>query len=98
MRNLLNAKAWLGLGLAVLLAQASHGACTYSISPTNRSHGYGAATNTVAVNAGIGCAWNVTNLNGWINIISGASGTGTGTVSYAVTANPTINSRTGLVT
>ena len=98
MRILLNAKAWLGLGLAMFLAPASYGACTYSISPTSRSHGYGAATNTVTVNAGIGCAWDVTNHNSWINILSGSTGTSTGTVSYSVSANPTINSRTGAVT
>ncbi|HYV32964.1 MAG TPA: BACON domain-containing carbohydrate-binding protein, partial [Candidatus Binatia bacterium] len=73
-------------------------ACTYSISPTSRTHGYGAATNSVSVTASSGlCAWTVANTNAWITVISATSGTGSGTVLYTVAANPSPIGRTGLV-
>ena len=71
--------------------------CTYSISPTNRVHGYGAATNSVSLTTASGCAWTVVNTNGWITILSGASGTGGAIVTYAVDANPNPVDRTGVV-
>jgi hypothetical protein len=71
--------------------------CTYIISPTNRVHGYGAATNSVSVTTASGCDWTVVNTNSWITILSGASGTGGGIVKYTVDANPSPVDRTGLV-
>ena len=71
--------------------------CTTAISPTLRTHGPGAATDTVEVTATVGCAWTTSNSIPWVSILSGASGTGTGTVSYAVAANPNPVARTGLV-
>src|SRR5438128_12625307 len=72
-------------------------ACTYSISPTNRVHGYGATTNSVSVTTASGCAWTVVNTNGWITILSPTNGLGSGSVSYAVNANLSVNWRTGVV-
>src|SRR5437867_10057285 len=72
-------------------------ACTYSISPTNRVHGYGATTNSVSVTTVSGCAWTVANTNNWISILSPTNGLGPGSVSYAVDANFSVNGRTGVV-
>src|SRR5437879_10727011 len=72
-------------------------ACTYSISPTNRVHGYGATTNSVSVTTISGCAWTVANTNNWITILSPTNGLGPGSVSYAVDANLSVNWRTGVV-
>src|SRR4030095_10396436 len=72
-------------------------ACTYSISPTSRMHGYGAVSNAVVVTTSVNCSWTVSNTNGWILIPSGASGTGPGTVTYHVAANPNPIPRTGVV-
>src|SRR6266853_1955480 len=71
--------------------------CTYSISPTNRVHGYGATTNSVSVTTAIGCAWTVVNTNRWITILSPTNGLGSSSVSYAVDANFSVNWRTGVV-
>ncbi len=98
MRKLLKAKIWLGLCLAAFLAPAAYGACTYSLSTTSGTHGNGATNNSVTVNAGIGCAWTVTNATSWITIQSGTSGTGTNSVNYTVTANLSSIARTGVVT
>ena len=89
MRKSLVAKWWLGLVLAawaVCGLASAQAACSYSVAPGGRNHGNSAATNSFVVNAGTGCAWSVVNTNGWVTLLSGASGSGTGTVTYAVSA------------
>ena len=78
----------------------SRGACTYSITPGSVTNAAAGATNSVAVGivAGTGCSWTTANTNPWISILSGASGTGTGTVVCPVQANPNPVGRTGTVT
>ena len=98
MRNLLNPRVWAFFLLAALLSPVAQAACTYTLSPSGRNHGYGATSNTIQVLAGTGCVWSVSNPTAWITIQSGSNGTSTGTVAYAVAANTTINGRTGLVT
>ena len=70
--------------------------CTISISPTNRSHGYGAASNSVNVSTQAGCAWNVVNTNSWISFASN-SNSGSGAVLYSVARNTNIQARSGIV-
>jgi hypothetical protein len=72
--------------------------CNYAISPTVATLGPQVSTNTVAVTAANGCAWTATESASWITIDSGASGSGNGTVSYSVTANPTITPRSASMT
>lgn len=88
----------LHLAAIALLAPAAHAACTNSISPADRTHGPGAATNTISVTASNTCAWTVVHANPWISILSGDSGMGDGVVNYSVAANPNVAWRTGLVT
>ena len=62
--------------------------CAYRLSPTNRSHGYGAVTlATFKVLVSNACPWSVVNTNPWINILTNNSGSGSNLVSYSVTAN-----------
>lgn len=62
--------------------------CTPTISPTSSNlTTSSAATGSVSVTAGTGCAWSATSNASWITITSGASGTGNGTVGYSVAAN-----------
>jgi hypothetical protein len=62
--------------------------CTYSIEPINESFNASWGTGEVSVTAGTECSWTATNNNvPWITIISGSSGTGSGTVNYSVAAN-----------
>ena len=79
------------------ISQTGSTNCGYKITPTTRSHGPAAATNTVSVTASNGCTWSVENTNTWILILAGVSGTGTGVVSYAVDANPNPVARIGSV-
>jgi len=71
--------------------------CTYSIQPDRRMHGYGATSNVISVTAGPACTWFVQNTNSWITLLSNNSGTGTGSVTYAVSANLSAGDRTGMV-
>ncbi len=73
--------------------------CTYSISPTNRFHGYATTTpGTIKVTTKDGCDWTAVNTNPWITIISGGSGTGSNQVTYVVAENRVPSSRTGYIT
>lgn len=74
------------------------GACTYSISPTSASVAAGGGTGTVSVTAGAGCNWTAASNDAFITITGGASGVGSGTVSYSVAANTGAASRTGTLT
>jgi len=71
--------------------------CAYEIFPTSRIHGPATETGTVTVTAPSGCAWTATSGVSWVAITSGGSGTGSGTVAYAVQANSG-EGRTGALT
>lgn len=74
-------------------------ACSYSINPTSAALSNQANTGAVAVTATpAGCSWSATSNAAWISILSGASGTGNGSVSYSVPANPDPASRSGTLT
>jgi glucose/arabinose dehydrogenase len=72
--------------------------CTYSINPTSQSFGSNGGTDNVAVSAGSGCSWNAASNASWVQVTSGANGTGNGSVGYSVDANSSASSRTGTMT
>lgn len=73
-------------------------ACSYLIVPQSESFGaQGHPGAVVVVETQIDCGWTATSNDSWITITSGSSGTGDGTVRYAVAAN-TGNARTGTMT
>ncbi len=72
--------------------------CSYLIAPTSQNLGASASTNTVNVTASAGCAWTATSNDPFLSINSGASGSGNGTVTYTIAANPTTSQRTGTLT
>ena len=56
--------------------------------PTSRAIGSGLHTEqTVKVTTISGCTWTATSNASWLTITSGASGTGSGDVTYSVAAN-----------
>jgi hypothetical protein len=78
---------------------ASLGICTFGISPNTNTLGYSGGTGVFTVNASAGaCTWTATSNAAWLTVSSGGSGTGNGTVSYAVSANTDTSSRTGTIT
>jgi hypothetical protein len=72
--------------------------CIYSIAPTGASVNAGATSGTVAVSTDPGCGWSATSSASWITVTSGTPGSGAGTVSYNVAANPSTAGRSGTVT
>lgn len=61
--------------------------CTYTLNPTSISISGAAFSGSLSVTTQFGCNWTAISSNSWITIISGASGTGSGTVNYSVTQN-----------
>ena len=62
--------------------------CTFTISPTKRSHGFGFASNFFTINAGVGCLWTVVNTNPWISLVGSGSGNGTNNNNVGYTVDP----------
>mgnify|MGYP001571493430 FL=1 len=86
-------------GNTFTVTQDGQVACTYSISPTSRSHGSGSETGSISVTTNSSsCSWQAYSYDSWITITSGSSGTGNGTVYYSVSANSSSSSRTGTIT
>lgn len=71
--------------------------CVTALNPSGASIGSGGGTGTIPVIATAGCAWTAASNAAWINITSGAAGSGNGTVGYTVAANPGPQ-RTGTIT
>ncbi|HUK90382.1 MAG TPA: BACON domain-containing protein, partial [Blastocatellia bacterium] len=81
-----------------LLAQKflqSGGGCSIGLSAPSQSFGYSGGVGTVNVIATPLCSWSVSVSDTWIAVTDGAGGTGNGTITYAVAANPTGAPRTG---
>jgi hypothetical protein len=72
-------------------------ACTYAVSPTSLSLGATATQVQVSVLTGASCAWTVQNNASFIGL-SGAGGTGSGTLTLTSQANASSLARTGSLT
>jgi len=74
-------------GPVLTVTQAGTATCTFTISPASQGFPAGGGSGNIAVTAGNGCPWSVSNLPAWVNVVSGASGSSNGTFSYTVPAN-----------
>ena len=73
-------------------------ACSYAVTPTTVSINAAGGTGTpISVSTASGCSWTATTSAGWITILTGATGTGNGSVTYSVQANNG-SARTGTLT
>ena len=84
-------------GKAFTVSQAAV-PCTYAIAPTTQNIAGEGGTGTTNVTAGPTCAWTAVPNVPWISIVSGGSGMGSGTVAFAIAANPGPSARTGTLT
>jgi hypothetical protein len=66
-------------------------------SPAVQSFAANSEPGNITITSQSGCNWTATTNDSWITITS-ASGTGNGTVSYLVAANPNTTIRAGLIT
>lgn len=71
--------------------------CAYTLSPTNRTHGYGATNNSIVLFTSSACGWQIVNTNSWILITSATNGVGATSITYTIQSNPGESMRTGLV-
>jgi hypothetical protein len=69
-------------GRSFTVTQAS--GCTVSIAPASQGFGAGGGSGTVNVTVGAGCPWTASASEAWVQITAGASGVGSGTVTFAV--------------
>jgi Putative binding domain, N-terminal/Viral BACON domain len=73
--------------------------CSYTIDRNTETLPAGGGAGTpIALTATPGCTWTATSSAPWITGVSPSSGTGNGTVSFSVAANPTGSPRTGTLT
>jgi all-beta uncharacterized protein/BACON domain-containing protein len=71
--------------------------CSVAIAPPAGTFGSDGGSGSVAVTAAAGCVWTASTNADWVAITSGATGSGSGNVSYSVRANTGTESRNGVV-
>jgi hypothetical protein len=71
--------------------------CTLALAPASTDLPKDAASGSFAVNAPAGCAWTAASNADWLLVTSTPAGAGNGTVSFAVSRNNAITSRTGAI-
>jgi hypothetical protein len=76
-----------GQGFTVNQAAAPVPLCSYSINPASQSTDGSGGSGTVAVSTAAACQWTAVSNETWIRVISGASGSGNGTVGFSVLPN-----------
>lgn len=79
------------------LTQAG-GACGYTLSAASATIAAAGGSGTVTVTTSSNCPWSATTPDAFLTIVSGPSGTGTGTVSYNVLPNGAASYRAGTIT
>jgi hypothetical protein len=73
--------------------------CSYALSTASDSAMAAGGPSQVQVTAPAGCLWQVeSNSSDWIAVIGGGTGSGNGTIAYAVQPNGTGGARTGSLT
>jgi hypothetical protein len=71
--------------------------CAFTINPTSQTFPAAGGSSSVTVTGAAGCTWAAISNDSWITITAGASGNGSGTVTYSVAVN-TGAQRTGTAT
>ncbi len=75
-------------GQTFTVTQAAVAPCSYSISPGTQKVEAPATTGSVSVTTASHCTWTGVSNVSWITVTSGATGTGNGTVTFNIAANP----------
>jgi hypothetical protein len=84
-------------GKSFYISQESPPECTYSVSPTNKSFNYYADTGSITVSSPNHCNWRASSNKSWLQITSGSSGSGNGTVQYKLSENTTTSNRSAII-
>ena len=83
-------------GQTITVTQAGQ-TCSYTVSSTSVSSSAAGGAQSATVTAAAGCSWTAVSNAAWISVTAGSTGSGNGTVSYAVDANTATASRTGTI-
>jgi hypothetical protein len=79
------------------LKRVAKSLCSYAFTPTSVSLPAAGGGGNVAITAPDGCAWTTASNAGWITITAGTTGSGNGTLSYAVAPNSGVSPRVGTI-
>ncbi|MDQ3418693.1 MAG: IPT/TIG domain-containing protein, partial [Acidobacteriota bacterium] len=71
--------------------------CTFSLSPTGRMHTSAAQTAVFSVTVQNSCSWTASPSADWLTVLNQSTGSGSGTLTYGVSANPGV-ARSGILT
>ncbi|MCB9250825.1 MAG: T9SS type A sorting domain-containing protein [Flavobacteriales bacterium] len=77
--------------------QVTVNGCSYNLSSSTKNFDYNGGSSSVNINTSNGCQWTASSPQNWINITSGSSGKGNGTISYTVSNNPNTSPRYGTI-
>lgn len=72
--------------------------CTFALSAGTASVGSPGSEGSVAVTTQSNCAWTAASNAAWVTITAGTSGSGSGSVAYAVASNTGSSARTAAIT
>ena len=72
--------------------------CSFALSYTSIGGSAAGGTGSVGVIGPSGCAWTATSNVAFVSITAGSSGTGSGSVQFAVATNPLSAARSGTIT
>lgn len=96
------------LGLALLLGLAAcdkdsgtepSPVCTFTIAPASQElPGVGGEATVTVTASAASCTWAASPSAAWVTIVSGAAGTGSGSITYRVPENPSPDPRTATLT
>lgn len=73
-------------GLAFVVSQSGI-TCSYAMSPTSQSFDASGGSGSFSMTAPASCAWSASSSDAWLQITSGASGSGNGTVNFTGASN-----------
>ncbi len=85
-------------GSSFTITQAAASPCVYRLNGGARTFDAAGALGGIDMRTAAHCAWQAQSDAPWLTITSGASGSGDGTISYAVAANPGLTQRVGRIT
>lgn len=86
-----------GLNQSAPLAVVVQQNCSYTLNPSSTSAGAAGGTFSFTVTTQAGCTWTAGTTNSWIALANPSSGTGSGKVSFTVSANSTTAVRNGAI-
>ncbi len=84
---------------AVFTVTEAGAVCTFALTQASQAFSSAGGTGTATVVAPGGCTWTASSAGApFVTITSGSTGSGDGTVSFTVAANPSSTARTGTLT